>query len=117
MTVSSTSDGRHPWLARFEDAPEEAFGDLLAGYADIGPYERVDPPDAAVMLFSRLDERDAARQELGRTVVSWLNKRRTERLPLAEGKLQRRVREICEAFEIVALLRLAEAATDPAQFP
>lgn len=103
---------RHPWLTRFEDAPEEAFGDLLSGYADIHPYERADAPDAARMLFAPLGADDGARKLLGPAIIDWLEKQRKEQLPAAHPKLQRRVREICEAFEIVALLNVADAAVE-----
>lgn len=102
--------GRHPWLARFESAPEEAFGDLLAGYADIHPYERADAPDAARILFGPPNPEDSARKPLGPAILAWLEKRRKQPQPAARPKLQRRVREICEAFEIVALLDAADAA-------
>ncbi|NVO13488.1 MAG: tetratricopeptide repeat protein [Rhodoplanes sp.] len=104
--------GRHPWLVRFEDAPEEAFGDLLAGYADIHPYERADAPDAAHMLFGPLDPKDRTRALLGPAILSWLEKRRKAPLPAARPKLQRHIREISEAFEIVALLNVADAAVE-----
>jgi hypothetical protein len=103
---------RHPWLTRFENAPEQSFGDLLAGYADIHPYERADAPDAARMLFGPLDPGDKARCVLGPAVLTWLEKRRKEPLPAARPKLQRRVREICEALEIIALLDVADAAVE-----
>ena len=112
--MSAMSDavatGRHPWLAQFEDAPEAAFGDLLAGYADIHPYERADAPDAARMLFGPLDQDDRARKLLGPAILSWLEKRRKQQLPAARPKLQRQVREISEAFEIVGLLDVTDAA-------
>lgn len=103
---------RHPWLTRFENAPEEAFGDLLSGYADIHPYERADAPDAARMLFGPLGPEDNARKVLGPAILAWLEKRRKEPLPVARPKLQRRVREICEAFEITALLNVTDAAVE-----
>jgi hypothetical protein len=103
---------RHPWLTRFESAPEKAFGELLSGYADVHPYERADAPDAARMLFRPLDLDDSARKLLGAAILDWLEKQRKEPLPAARPKLQRRVREICEAFEIVALLEVTDAAVD-----
>jgi tetratricopeptide (TPR) repeat protein len=89
-----------------------AFGDLLAGYADIHPYERADAPDAARMLFGPLGPEDRARKELGPAILAWLKQRRKEPLPAARPKLQRRVREICEAFEIVELLQVTDAAIE-----
>ena len=103
---------RHPWLARFESAPEAAFGELLSGYAEIHPYERADAPDAARMLFGPLEREDGARKVLGSAILSWLENKRKEQLPAVRPKLQRRAREICEAFEIVALLGVADAAVE-----
>lgn len=97
-------------MTEFENAPEKALGDLLAGYADIHPYDRADVPDAARMLFGPLDAEDSAREKLGAAIISWLETRRKEPLPSTGGRRQRRVREICEAIEIVGLLRLPNAA-------
>lgn len=108
----SMAPNRHPWLTEFEGAPEKAFGELLSGYADVHPYERADAPDAARMLFGPLDPDDSARKLLGPAILDWLEKRRKEPLPAARPRLQRRVREICEAFEIVALLDVANAAVE-----
>lgn len=105
-------DSRHPWLKEFEQSPTEAFGDLLSGYAHVHPYERADAPDAARMLFGPLAADDSARQALGPAVLTWLEERRRKPLPANSHKLQRHVREICEAFEIVALLSLADAAIE-----
>lgn len=112
MAISRFAERRHPWLATFEKAPEKAFGDLLSGYADVYPYERADAPDAALMLFKALAEDDDARKALGPAIISWLKSRRIEALPAAPPKLQKRVREICEALEIVALLRVTDAAAE-----
>lgn len=112
MMNKRTTEEQHPWLTEFENAPEEAFGDLLAGYASIHPYERADAPDAARMLFGPLDPEDGARAALGPTIISWLEMRRKEQLPAARGRRQRRVREISEAFEIVTLLGLTDAAVE-----
>lgn len=112
ITNKQTAHRRHPWLKEFENAPAEAFGDLLAGYANIHPYDRADPPDAARMVFGPLDAEDPARVALGPAIVSWLEVHRKEPIPAARSRRQRRIREICEALEIVALLRVADAAVD-----
>jgi tetratricopeptide (TPR) repeat protein len=114
MSVASGGiiHGRHPWLTRFESAPENALNDLLAGYADAHPYERADAPDAALMLFGPLGSEDPTRKKLEPAILSWLERRRKEAVPAARPKLQRRVREISEAFEIIALLQLADAAIE-----
>ncbi len=112
VTTASGPAPRHPWLATFERAPVQAFGDLLAGHARIPPYERADAPDAARMLFGPLPADDPARVALGPAILGWLQQRRREKPPAAPPRLQRWVREICEAFEIVALLDVADAAAD-----
>jgi len=110
VTAASGPVSRHPWLATFEHAPEAAFGALLAGHARIPPYERADAPDAARMLFGPLPANDPARVALGPAILGWLRQRRREKPPDATARLQRWVREICETFEIVALLDVADAA-------
>jgi len=110
LTATSQPAPRHPWLAGFESDPVKAFGDLLAGYARIPPYERADAPDAARMLFGPLPPDDPARALLARAILGWLGQRRRMAPPPGLPRLQRWVREICEAFEIVASLDVAEAA-------
>jgi len=105
-------DGRHPWIAEFERSPKAAFGNLLAGYARVHPYERADAPDAVRMLFGPLSPDDRARQALGPAILEWLKERRRQPLPADPHRLQRFVREVCEAFEIVALLSVADAAVE-----
>ncbi len=105
-------DSRHPWLDEFEQSPAKAFGDLLSGYAHVHPYERADAPDAARMLFGPLAADDSARQALGPAILAWLEDRRRKPLPADPHKLQRHVREVCEAFEIMSLLPVADAAVE-----
>lgn len=110
LTATRTPPRRHPWLDTFEQAPMAAFGDLLAGYARIPPYERADAPDAARMLFGPLPSDDPARLLLGPAILDWLEHRRRQPPPTRPPRLQSWVREVCEAFEIVSLLDVSEAA-------
>jgi tetratricopeptide (TPR) repeat protein len=110
VTAVYGSPTRHPWLDLFVQAPVEMFGDLLAGYARIPPYERADAPDAARMLFGGLPKTDRAWRALGPAILGWLEQRRRATPPTGRPRQQRWVREICEAFEIVALLDVADAA-------
>jgi len=112
LAAGHAPDVRHPWLNDFARDPIAAFGELLSGYAAIFPYDRADAPDAARMLFGPLPADDPLRTELDKAVIGWLAQRRKEPLPLAHPKLQRAVREISEALEIVAVLELANAALD-----
>ena len=110
LTGDQQAAGRHPWLDMFLDSPAAALSDLLAGYADIPPYERADAPDVVLRLFRGLDRGDPALHALNAAILSWLEERRTRPFAAARPKLQREIREVCEAFEIVALLDLPEAA-------
>ncbi|MBC7951728.1 MAG: tetratricopeptide repeat protein [Rhodospirillaceae bacterium] len=101
---------RHPWLGRFTAAPEDEFSKLLAGHADIFPYDRADIPDAARSLFGSLAAEDPARAALGQTILAWLERRRRAPFPTDRSALQRALREICEAFEIVSYLEVTDAA-------
>lgn len=110
VRAPTSSTERHPWLGRFTAAPEDEFGKLLAGHADIFPYDRADSPDAARSLFGPLAADDPARAALGSAILAWLERRRKAPLPAERPALQRRLREICEAFEIVAYLEVTDAA-------
>jgi tetratricopeptide (TPR) repeat protein len=112
LTAKRTMAPRHPWLDRFEREPVAAFGELLAGYARIPPYERADAPDAARMLFGPLPPDDPARLALGPAILGWLEQHRRQSPPPGRPQLQSWVREACEAFEIVSFLDVADAAVD-----
>ena len=101
---------RHPWLRTFEQSPEAGFAALVAGQAPIAPYDRLDAPEAAQILFGRLADDDPARLSLGWAIMAWLNKRRQETPPEAYPQRQRWIREVREVFEIVALLDVKDAA-------
>ena len=102
---------RHPWLANFERTPEAAFGDLLSGHADIGPLNRLDAPEAANVLFGRLAPDDPARRSLGWAILAWLERRRQETPPEDDASRRRWIRQVRDAFDIIALLQVPEAAS------
>jgi len=110
LAAVAAAPKRHPWLDEFVQSPARGFADLLAGYARVAPYDRADTPDAARMLFGGLPADDDARLALGPAIVEWLEQRRREIPPQGRPRQQRWVREICEAFEIIALLDVADAA-------
>ena len=76
----------------------------------IPPYHRADAPDAARMLFGPLPTDDPIRAKLGPAILAWLDLRRRATPPTEHPRLQRWVREVCDAFEIVSALDVAEAA-------
>lgn len=104
------SSTRHPWLTTFERSPEAAFGDLIAGHADIGALNRLDATEAANVLFARLPPDDPARLSLGWAILGWLEKRRQQTPPEDNPNRQRWIRELRDAFDIVALLQVEEPA-------
>ena len=110
LVAALTPPHRHPWLDEFERAPVSAFGDLLAGYARIPPYEQADAPDAARMLFGPLPADDPARLLLDSAISDWLEQRRRQSPPVRDAYRQNWLREVCEAFEIVSLLEVGDAA-------
>jgi hypothetical protein len=101
---------RNPWLTTFERAPETAFGDLFTGHAHIAPLNRLDAPEAANTLFGNLAPNDPARLSLGWAILGWLEKRRQEIPPSDDPGRRRWIREVRDAFDIVALLQVSEAA-------
>ena len=104
--------GRHPWLSEFEKSPEAAFGDLIAGYSPIAPYDRLNAAEAAEILFGQLPADDPARMSLGWAIFGWLQKRRRETPPQAYPQRQRWIRQVRETFDIVSLLGVTEVAVE-----
>ena len=77
------------------------------------PYGRAETPDAARMLFGALAPEHAARRRLDQTIAHWLEERRREGVPAAEGRrLDRNLREIMDAIRIVSVLSLQQTAAD-----
>jgi tetratricopeptide (TPR) repeat protein len=111
IAAASIKPIRHPWLDIFAAGPVAAYGNLLAGYAKIHPYERADPPDAARMLFGPLPPDDPVRLLLGPAILGWLDARRRATPPTQRPFLQHWIAEICETFKIVSALEVADAAT------
>src|SRR5487761_2381735 len=62
VAVAQTAPDRHPWLAALIAAPEAELRALVGGYADVAPYGRAEPADAAASLLFGLAEDDPARQ-------------------------------------------------------
>ncbi|MEQ8480362.1 MAG: hypothetical protein RIC18_06875 [Hoeflea sp.] len=110
VTMARPVAQRHPWLDVFVANPAKGFSDLLAGYAPVFPYTRADAPDAARMLFGPLPGDDPAWPALSIGTMEWLNSARRRPLPADVAARQNLIREVSEAFEIISLLQVAEAA-------
>ena len=93
--------------------PASELDNLLSGLARIEPYESADAPDAARLLFGGLPEGHEALPTLDRAVREWLDSQRAAGVPgLDQLPLERWLRKVSEAFEIVALLKLRLSALD-----
>lgn len=101
---------RHPWLATFEHTPEASFNDLVTGHADVEPLNRLDNAEAAHVLFGPLPADDPARISLGWAILGWLETRRQQAPPADNPNRHRWIRELRDAFDIVALLQVETAA-------
>ena len=102
---------RHLWLTSFEQAPETAFGDLIAGRADLGSLDRLDAVEAANAMFGHLPTDDPARRLLDWAILGWLEKRRQDTPPEDNANRQRWIRAVRDAFDIVAVLQTPETAS------
>ncbi len=113
MATTARPSDRHPWLDAFLADPASELDNLLSGHARIGPYESADAPDAARLLFGGLPEEDEARDVLDRALLEWLDSQRASGMPeLDRLPLERWVRKVSEAFEIVGLLMLPTSSLD-----
>ncbi len=113
MATTARPPDRHPWLDAFLADPASELDDLLSGHARIEPYESADAPDAARLLFGGLPQEDEARGVLDRALLEWLNSQRAGGIPEFDRlPLERWVRKVSEAFEIVDLLMLPYASHD-----
>lgn len=113
MTVSGSSIAspqRHPWVERFMGDPAVEYRNFIEGHADIPPFGRADTPDAAVQIFGALPADDPALPALGKAAMDWLRGQRKVRLPGRSGPRRRMIRQVAESFEIIARLKLREAA-------
>ena len=105
--------GRHPWLDAFVADPAAELDRLLSGHARVEPYESADAPDAARLLFGGLSDEDKALGALDRAVNEWLDSQRAGGVPeLNRLPLERWVRKVSEALEIIGLLKLPYCSLD-----
>ena len=111
--VTDLARERHPWLDAFLAGPAIELDNLLSGHGRIEPYEKADAPDAARLLFGGLPEGDEALAALDRAMREWLDRQRVGGVPgLERLPLERWLRKVSEAFEIVALLKLRHTVLD-----
>ena len=115
MSTATTAEptDRHPWLDAFAADPAAELDNLLSGHARIAPYESADAPDAASLLFGGIPHEDEVLGALDQTVNEWLDSQRAGGVPEFDPlPLERWVRKVSEAFEIIGLLKLPHCSLD-----
>ena len=112
-TKKIPSANEHPWLEQFVTDPVGELDRLLSGKALIAPYDMASAPDAARLLFGRLPGNHTARRALEAALTEWLSEHRISGVPALDRlALERWVRTISDAFEIVGLMKLERCALD-----
>ena len=74
---------RHPWLDRLIAAPEAELRALVGGYAEIPPYGRAEPADAAASLLFGIPPDDPARAAFDTGCLALMGSLRTALLHAA----------------------------------
>ena len=96
---------RHPWLADLVLAPEAEIRALVGGYADIGPFGRDEPADAAVSLLFGLAADDPARMAFDTGCLALLDRLR-DAIPAAGD--DRYERFVARLDRLLAVIRRTE---------
>ena len=103
--ATSAVSSRHPWLAALEAAPEAEVRALVDGYADIPPYGRAEPADAAVSLLFGLDDDDAARTAFDQGCIALLETLRAAIIHADEARYERLVATLGRLLAVIRRTR------------
>lgn len=103
--VAQTAPGRHPWLAALVAAPDAELRALVGGYADIPPYGRAEPADAAASLLFGLPEDDPARQAFDQGCLSLLETLRSAILSAGEALYERHLATLDRLLAVIRRTR------------
>lgn len=78
MSALRFAEARSEWLDAFNANPVEELDSLLRGYTLVPPYQRANPSEVAVRLFSALGEVDPLVGLLDRSLIEWIVARMAE---------------------------------------
>src|SRR4051812_23202725 len=78
MSALRFAKARSEWLDAFTADPAEELDSLLRGYTLVPPYQRANPGEVAVKLFSASGEDDPLMRLLDRSLVEWIDARIAE---------------------------------------
>lgn len=104
-SIPEMTEARHPWLADLALAPEAEIRALVGGYADIGPFGRDEPADAAVSLLFGLAADDPGRMAFDTGCLALLDTLR-DAIPAASD--DRYERFVARLDRLLAVIRRTE---------
>ena len=112
MVATTGMPRRHPWLVALEAAPEAELQALVGGYADISPYGRAEPADAAVSLLFGLADEDPARRAFDRGCLVLLSALRAAIPKADEMRYRRDVATLDRLLAVIRRVRPIETVRD-----
>jgi tetratricopeptide (TPR) repeat protein len=110
--VAQAAHGRHPWLAALLAAPEAELRALVGGYADVPPYGRAEPVDAAASLLFGLPEEDPARRAFDRGCLLLLESLRAAILDADADLYERHLGTLDRLLAVIRRTRPRETSRD-----
>jgi tetratricopeptide (TPR) repeat protein len=110
--IAQTAPGRHPWLAALIAAPESELRALVGGYADIPPYGRAEPADAAVSLLFGVPDDDLARVAFDQGCRLLLESLRAAVLGAEAGLYERHLGTLDRLLAVIRRTRPRETSRD-----
>lgn len=112
VAVAQTAPDRHPWLAALIAAPEAELRALVGGYADVAPYGRAEPADAAASLLFGLAEDDPARQAFDQGCRALLETMRAALLSAGDPLYERHLATLDRLLAVLRRTRPLRALRD-----
>ena len=107
-----TAPARHPWLAAVVAAPEAELSALVCGYADVAPFGRAEPADAAASLLFGLGDDDPARIAFDKGCIALLESLRAEMLTADAGGFKRLAATLDRLLAVIRRTRPCDTVGD-----
>ena len=105
MAAVARKEDRHPWLEALAAAPGDEVTALVEGYADVFPFNRAEPADAAVSLLRGLAAEDPARTAFDEGCLLVLLRCRDELLTSDAAASERAVGSLARTLAVVRRVR------------
>lgn len=96
---------RHPWLAAMQAAPEVELNALVGGFAEVDPYGRAEPEDAAASLLFGLAAEDPARLALDQGCLALLERFRRGLLTASAARYPARLASLNRLLAVIRRTR------------